>query len=635
MRPPGICGRASLALATGLVLAAGTASIGTANPDPRTTSARATGGNRLVTHAALTKAPHTSEAFAVTLASPRRRVTVTGQVALRAAASAGRGIAKVVFAIDGKRIRTDKSAPYTGRWNSTLSTNGRHSVSATAFARSGRSATRTLTVTVANQVPTSSAPGAAPTPDSAPALPAPTVDAQPPAAPGSLAVSAVTATGFKISWSASTDDVGVTGYLVRRNGVLVATVATPAHTFAGLSCATNHTIEVQAIDAAGNVSAGSTTIASTSVCPPAPPPTPSTPATLFLSPGGSDAGACTHVVPCRSMDRAYQLADTSSAPVVVELGAGTYPGQTINPDASKATDNDVVFRPAAGASVIVSGEVRAVQVSHLTIAGIALEDWYLRNSDDVTIQGVDTIAGYVNSSTRVRVLGGDYGPTNGATHSALLAIRGGSLGRTRDVLVDGVYFHDHTRAPGEHAEAMQIWSADDVTISNSKFKTCAVYCIFVANFDDPIPSRNVLIENNWFAPGSDSSGSQGAISYWAYGLTIRNNSFVGSGEGPNNPVDYPSQNVTVTGNLGTHGGCNSRPWLVYSFNVWEGSTPCSPTDRQVASAGLVDPTGFDLHLRPDSAAINSGNPLSFPTTDIDGDQRPMGGAPDAGADERP
>ena len=41
----------------------------------------------------------------------------------------------------------------------------------------------------------------------------------------------------------------------------------------------------------------------------------------------------------------------------------------------------------------------------------------------------------------------------------------------------------------------------------------------------------------------------------------------------------------------------------------------------------------DLHLKPGSAAIDSGDPASYPARDIDGNARPGGAAPDAGADE--
>jgi hypothetical protein len=41
----------------------------------------------------------------------------------------------------------------------------------------------------------------------------------------------------------------------------------------------------------------------------------------------------------------------------------------------------------------------------------------------------------------------------------------------------------------------------------------------------------------------------------------------------------------------------------------------------------------NLHLAPGAAAINAGDPTSFPAFDFDGQGRPIGSAPDAGADE--
>ena len=39
----------------------------------------------------------------------------------------------------------------------------------------------------------------------------------------------------------------------------------------------------------------------------------------------------------------------------------------------------------------------------------------------------------------------------------------------------------------------------------------------------------------------------------------------------------------------------------------------------------------DLHLKSGAAALGVGNPTSYPATDIDGDSRPAGVRPDAGA----
>jgi hypothetical protein len=44
-------------------------------------------------------------------------------------------------------------------------------------------------------------------------------------------------------------------------------------------------------------------------------------------------------------------------------------------------------------------------------------------------------------------------------------------------------------------------------------------------------------------------------------------------------------------------------------------------------------TRCDLHLAPGSPALNRGDPGTYPARDIDGQSRPLGSGPDAGADE--
>ncbi len=54
----------------------------------------------------------------------------------------------------------------------------------------------------------------------------PSVDTTPPSTPIGLTGAAAGSTGASLSWSASTDNVGVTAYILLRNGVQVATPAT-------------------------------------------------------------------------------------------------------------------------------------------------------------------------------------------------------------------------------------------------------------------------------------------------------------------------------------------------------------------------------------------------------------------------
>ena len=84
-------------------------------------------------------------------------------------------------------------------------------------------------------------------------------DTTAPTVPTGLAAQSITATGFTLTWNASTDNVGIAGYKVYKNGVLhVTTQGTPAsYIVSGQTASTNATWTVSAYDAAGNNSAQS------------------------------------------------------------------------------------------------------------------------------------------------------------------------------------------------------------------------------------------------------------------------------------------------------------------------------------------------------------------------------------------
>ena len=92
---------------------------------------------------------------------------------------------------------------------------------------------------------------------------APTTDTTAPTTPSGLAASALTSTSLTLSWNASTDNVGVTGYQVYRNGTLVASPGGTSASISGLSASTPYSFTVSALDAAGNVSAPSSTLSVT------------------------------------------------------------------------------------------------------------------------------------------------------------------------------------------------------------------------------------------------------------------------------------------------------------------------------------------------------------------------------------
>jgi chitinase len=88
-------------------------------------------------------------------------------------------------------------------------------------------------------------------------------DTQAPSTPSGLTVTGHTSSSVSLSWSASTDNVGVSGYEVYQGSSSATTVAGTSATVSGLSASTAYSFKVRAKDAAGNLSAFTSTVSAT------------------------------------------------------------------------------------------------------------------------------------------------------------------------------------------------------------------------------------------------------------------------------------------------------------------------------------------------------------------------------------
>lgn len=94
-------------------------------------------------------------------------------------------------------------------------------------------------------------------------------DTQAPTAPGSLTSSSKTDVTVSVSWTATTDNTGVTAYDIYRGATLVGSTSGTSTTFtdSGLTASTSYSYTVKARDAAGNISAASNSISVTTLPP--------------------------------------------------------------------------------------------------------------------------------------------------------------------------------------------------------------------------------------------------------------------------------------------------------------------------------------------------------------------------------
>ena len=93
-------------------------------------------------------------------------------------------------------------------------------------------------------------------------------DTQAPTTPTALTATAISNSQIDLSWTASTDNVGVVGYDVYRGGVKIGTTASTTYSSTGLTAATTYSYTITAFDAAGNTSPPSTSASATTTAPP-------------------------------------------------------------------------------------------------------------------------------------------------------------------------------------------------------------------------------------------------------------------------------------------------------------------------------------------------------------------------------
>ncbi len=96
----------------------------------------------------------------------------------------------------------------------------------------------------------------------------PTPDTQAPTAPTNLTVQNISSDGCILTWTAATDDVGVSYYEIFQDDVSIGTTPTLSYTVTGLNSETNYNFYIVAYDSAPNNSPNSNTITITTLATP-------------------------------------------------------------------------------------------------------------------------------------------------------------------------------------------------------------------------------------------------------------------------------------------------------------------------------------------------------------------------------
>lgn len=193
-------------------------------------------------------------------------------------------------------------------------------------------------------------------------------DTQAPSAPGTPVPTVVSETQIDLSWSAATDNVGVTGYRLERcqgagctNFTQVATPAGTSFSDTGLTAGTSYVYRVRAADAAGNLGSYSGSAGATTLAAPAVTGLSCAPATI----AANQTTTCTFTLNRPAPAGGFVVSVTSgspallSAPATAAAAAGASSGTFTATASATATTTGVVLTVTGGGSVSATVTVSA------------------------------------------------------------------------------------------------------------------------------------------------------------------------------------------------------------------------------------------------------------------------------------
>src|SRR3989339_334279 len=91
------------------------------------------------------------------------------------------------------------------------------------------------------------------------------LDTSSPTTPSNLTAVVISSSQINLSWTTSTDNVGVSGYAVFKNDSKIADVTGTSYNNTALASSTTYTYAIRAYDAAGNISDYSSSVSATTL----------------------------------------------------------------------------------------------------------------------------------------------------------------------------------------------------------------------------------------------------------------------------------------------------------------------------------------------------------------------------------
>lgn len=494
-------------------------------------------------------------------------------------------------------------------------------------------------------------------------------DTTPPSTPTGLATSNVGQTSLTVSWSASTDNVGVTGYRVYQGGSQVGTTSSTSYPLSGLTCGTSYTLGVAAVDQAGNVSGTATVNGATSAC------SSSGTANVYVATNGNDSTCArgAQSKPCVSFNKAFALAQAGDT---VTVACGTYGAQTLSGSAKASAVSffaETYVQPTSVAAVAAATSCVKVASLDISTSRVHVTGIQATNGDAFLDHSVEELG--ASGTLSDVVIDGWHGHQAGIYASGV-TIQFSKLGDTNfcgtgyNFDEDALRFWSYGSSPysppdndrllnsvirnwvgppdgqcgksNGHNDMFQTPGGNNMVFDGNLFYNGPTSNMQVGEFSGGVIG-SLIVQNNYFGPtaaGNSLSIGQGhcggivirhnVIAYPANAMPTNNNSCIGT--------MTQSANIYV----GTIYNCGPSTFSG-SYNIFpvSGGATCGTNAKRCAPSwanGLPpsDGSAWLPELNSSDTCAKDYVPAtggSFPATDIYGRNRPQGPGVDGGAFE--
>jgi chitodextrinase len=371
-----------------------------------------------------------------------------------------------------------------------------------------------------------------------------TVDGIPPSVPASLSASGTSSSSVSLTWAASTDNLGVTGYNIYRGGTQIGTSTGTSYTDSGLAPSTRYTYTVAAYDAAANVSGQSSQAQAT---------------TLAVAGNQITASSCSQTAVQTAINAATAgstvlvpagtctwTTASSGTPSVILNKAITLQGQTTCSGAGanlSCSDATIIYDGTGTAFLEIPLEISA---SDARVTGFTFLDTRSVSDAKSAVQTDRNTTGW-------RIDHCHFHPTNTNNTRAISAWGFGLIDhivfeQAQDgVDVEGGRIGDSVDGDGSWSQPMGFGTANAIYIEDNRF----IYSSPLDGAFDSYAGARVVFRYNYVSGtnigghGLDSGGSRSTL--WA---DINNNTFVN-----------PNSSIYTMGN--TRGGS----WLLWNNTV--------------------------------------------------------------------